>query len=276
MDYRQSIYAVYAQDEWRVTPKLTFNYGLRYEMATKPTDANTVPGYTVNGYTVAAAGFQQIQSLSNCTPGTTACGPVGASSPINSNPTVWNFEPRIGLAWNIFGDGKTVLHAGAGMFDVLPLPYVFGLNTAATAPFQIIGADHNSSLGTGLTDPNVSFDRQNIRNRYIDPNPKRAAVYNWNLYVQRDLGAGFTLMVGYVGSRSLHLSAAADDINLVQPTAVASAGCLRFTFHSPQGAQRSLSVAWSCWLAELAGGSTALAAAWATMRSASCLRSSRC
>lgn len=222
--FRQNILAFYAEDDWRVAPNFTLNYGLRYEIATKPADANNVPGYTVNGYTVATAGFQQIQTLSNCTPGTTACGPVGTSSPINSNPTVWNFEPRIGLAWNIFGKGKTVLHTGIGIFDVLPLPYVFGLNTAATAPFQIIGFDRGATLGTGQADQNLSFDRQSIRNRYIQPNPKRADVFNWNFYVQRDLGAGFTLMVGYVGSRSLHLSAAADDINLVQPTAVAGAG----------------------------------------------------
>lgn len=222
--FRQNIVAFYAQDDWRARPSFTINYGVRYEMATKPKDANSVPGYTVNGYTVASAGFQQIQSLANCTPGTTACGPVGTESPTNTNPTLWDFEPRIGFAWDVFHTGKTVLHAGVGMFDVLPLPYVFGLNTAATAPFQIIGADSHATLGTGQADTNISFDRQKIRNRYIQPNPKRADVYNWNVYVQQNLGSGFTLMAGYVGSRSLHLSAAADDINLVQPTSVAGTG----------------------------------------------------
>ncbi len=222
--FRQNIIAFYAQDDWRAKSNLTFNYGLRYEMATKPSDANKVAGYTVNGYTVATAGFQQIQSLSNCTSSPTACGPVGTSSPINSNPTIWNFEPRIGFAWDVFKTGKTVFHAGIGMFDVLPLPYIFALNTAATAPFQIIGADANATLGTGQTDTNVSFNRQKIRNRYVSPNPKRADVYNWNAYLQQDLKGGFTAMAGYVGSRSLHLSAAADDINLVQPATVAGAG----------------------------------------------------
>ncbi len=224
VDFRENLFGVYGQDEWKVTPHLTVNYGVRYEMTTRPTDANSVPAYTVNGYTVAKAGFQQIWSLSNCTSSPTACGPVGTSSPINSNPTVWNFEPRIGLAWDVLGTGKTVAHAGAGLFDVLPLPYIFALNTAATAPFQIIGADPNARLGTGQTDPNVSFNEQKIRNRYIDPNPQRAAVYNWNAFLQQDLKGGFTLMAGYVGSRSLHLSAAADDINLVQPSLVAGAG----------------------------------------------------
>jgi len=221
---RESLFAGYIQDDWRAKSNLTLNLGLRYEMTTRPTDANTVAGYTVNGYTVASAGFQQIQTLSNCTPGTTACGPVGTNSPIRSNPTVYNFEPRIGFAWDPFHDGKTAVRAGFGMFDVLPLPYEFGLNTAATAPFQIIGADKNAMLGTGVPDPNVDFNRQSIRNRYIQPNPHRALVMNWNLNVQRDLGHGFTLLAGYVGSRSVHLSVASDDINLVQPTFVPGAG----------------------------------------------------
>jgi Carboxypeptidase regulatory-like domain/TonB dependent receptor len=221
---RESLFAGYIQDDWRAKSNLTLNLGLRYEMTTRPTDSNTVPGYTVNGYTVAAAGFQQIQTLANCTPGTTLCGPVGTNSPIRSNPTVYNFEPRIGFAWDPFKDNKTAVRAGFGMFDVLPLPYEFGLNTAATAPFQIIGADPSATLGTGVPDPNVNFNRQSIRNRFVDPNPHRALVMNYNLNVQRDLGYGFTAIAGYVGSRSVHLSVASDDINLVQPTAVTGVG----------------------------------------------------
>ncbi len=191
---------------------------------TRPKDANTVPTYTVNGYTVAAGGFQQITTLTNCTASTTACGPVGTDSPIASNPTTKNFQPRLGVAWDPFGNGKTALHAAFGMFDVLPLPYEFALNTAATAPFQIIGADSAATLGTGVADPNINFNRQKIRNRYIQQNPKRAAVYNWNANIQQDLSHGFAATVGYVGSRSVHLSAAADDINLVPANNVSGIG----------------------------------------------------
>jgi hypothetical protein len=109
---RESIFAGYIQDDWRFCPNITFNIGLRYEMATRPTDANTVPGYAVNGYTVAAGGFQEIQTLSNCSPGTTACGPVGVNCPISSNPTTKDFEPRIGVSWDPFKDGKTAVRAG--------------------------------------------------------------------------------------------------------------------------------------------------------------------
>jgi outer membrane receptor protein involved in Fe transport len=223
--YRQNLFAGYVQDDWRFRPRITLNLGLRYEMTTRPTDANTVPGYTtLTGYTVASAGFQEIISLSNCTPGTTLCGPVGLSSPIIKNPTTKNFEPRIGVAWDPFGDGKTAVRAGFGMFDVLPLPYEFGLNTAATAPFQIIGADPGAILGTGVPDTKISFDPQKIRNRFIDVNPQRALVMNWNFNIERQLADKWSLLVGYIGSRSVHLSAAADDVNLVQPTPVPGVG----------------------------------------------------
>jgi Carboxypeptidase regulatory-like domain/TonB dependent receptor len=213
---RESLFAGYIQDDWRIRPRLTLNLGLRYEITTLPKDANNR--------------IQEITTLVNCaTPGiapspTSPCGPVHVGSFIASNPTTKDFEPRIGFSWDPSGSGKTAVRAGFGMFDVLPLPYEFGLNTAATAPYQIVGADPNATLGSGI-DPNVSFDPNNIRNRYIDQHPKRALVMNWNVNVQRELMPNLTAIVGYVGSRSVHLSVAADDINLVPPV-MTSAGIL--------------------------------------------------
>jgi len=213
---RESLFAGYIQDDWRWRPNFTVNIGLRYEFTTLPNDANNR--------------IQEITTLVNCaTPGiapslSSPCGPVHVGSFIKNNPTTKNFEPRIGFAWDPFKDGKTSVRAGFGIFDVLPLPYEFGLNTAATAPFQIIGSDPSGTLGTGI-DPNISFNLNKIRNRYIDQNPKRADVLDWNLNIQRQLGTSWTLLVGYVGSRSVHLSVAADDINLVPPIQT-SAGIL--------------------------------------------------
>jgi hypothetical protein len=228
---RESLFGLYIQDDWRARPNLTMNLGLRYEMTTRPTNANTISQQSgfPPGYVIAPSGFEEITTLTNCTPGTTACGPVGVNSPILSNPTLKDFEPRVGFAWDPFKDGKTAIRGAFGIFDVLPLPYEFGLNTAATSPFQIVGSDAKfnfSKYGNGNpVDPNVSALAQKVRNRYIDPHPHRADVLNWNLNIQRDVAPGWTLYVGYVGSRSVHLSVAADDINLVQPI-VTSAGLL--------------------------------------------------
>src|SRR5712692_8744846 len=211
---RESLVAGYIQDDWRARPNLTLNLGLRYEFTTLPKDANNR--------------IQEITTLVNCaTPGvapslTSPCGPVHVGSFIASNPTTKNFEPRVGFSWDPFRNGKTAVRGGFAMFDVLPLPYEFGLNTAATAPYQIVGFDPNASLGSGI-DPNVSFDPNSIRNRYVDQHPKRASVLNWNFNVQREVVPTWTALLGYVGSRSIHLSVAADDINLVPPV-MTSAG----------------------------------------------------
>jgi hypothetical protein len=208
---RESLFAGYIQDDWRARSNLTVNLGLRYEATTKPNDANNR--------------IQEITTLTNCSASPTACGPVHVSSFIAKNPTVKNFEPRIGFAYDPFKNGKTAIRGAFGMFDVLPLPYEFGLNTAATFPFQIVGNDPNAILGTGVPDPNVSFVPTKVRNRYVQQDPKRALVMNWNFNVQRELAPGWTALLGYVGSRSVHLSVAADDINLVQPITT-SAGLL--------------------------------------------------
>jgi len=213
---RESLFAGYIQDDWRFRPNLTINVGLRYELTTLPKDANNR--------------IQEITTLTNCaTPGVapgpnSPCGPVHVHGFIANNPTSKNFEPRLGFSWDPFKDGKTAVRGGFSIFDVLPLPYEFGLNTAATAPFQIIGFDPAATLGGGI-DTNISFNPNKIRNRFVDQNPKRADILNWNFNIQREVTRSWTATFGYVGSRSVHLSVAADDINLVPPV-MTSAGIM--------------------------------------------------
>lgn len=214
---RESLVAGYVQDDWRARPNLTLNLGARYEFTTLPKDAGNR--------------IQEITTLINCaTPGvapsiTSPCGPVHVGSFIANNPTKGNIEPRVGFSWDPFKSNKTAVRGGFGIFDVLPLPYEFGLNTAATSPFQIIGSDPNFSFGNGV-DQNISFNPNHVRNRYVQQNPKRAHVENWNFNVQREIFPSWTLLVGYVGSRAVHLSVGADDINLVPPVNFPGVGLL--------------------------------------------------
>src|SRR5258708_6602744 len=93
---------------------LTVNLGLRYEMSTVPTE---VHGRISN--------LRDIYS-SNLNPG----------APLYVNPTKKNFEPRVGLAWDPFRNGKTSVRAGAGMFDILPMIYQWGALDSYSAPFS--------------------------------------------------------------------------------------------------------------------------------------------
>jgi hypothetical protein len=197
-DIRQSLIAGYVQDDWRVRRNFTLNLGVRYEFTTVPTE--------VNGK------LDNLRSL-------TAPAPT-LGSPYFSNPTYRNFEPRVGFAWDPFHDGKTSVRAAFGIYDVLPLIYEFTLAISETAPFYKIGTSGNLPAGSF---PNaaatlVANDPTSLQTGYVQPNPPRNYVMNWNLTLQRELGHNLTVTMGYVGNRGVHMLNREDDANSVLPT----------------------------------------------------------
>jgi hypothetical protein len=194
---RQTIAGGYIQDDVHWRPSLTLNVGLRYEMSTVPTEAH--------------GKLTALQSITDTAP--------HLGSPFFSNPTLRNFEPRIGFAWDPFRNGKTSVRGGFGMFDVLPLPYEFIFPEISDAPFFLQG--RVSALAQGAF-PTKAFDliglSPRLRTPYIEPHPHRNYVMQWNLNVQRELLPNLTAMVAYVGSRGVHQPFHPDDINIVLPT----------------------------------------------------------
>src|SRR6266851_761544 len=202
-DLRQTLFGVYIQDDWRWKPNLTLNLGLRYEMATVPTE--------IHG---------KLANLRNLTDANPHLG-----DPFFNNPTTKNFEPRIGFAWDPLRNGKMAVRGGAGLFDVLPLPYQFILLTTQAAPFFQYTSIKNPGAGTffsGLTPP---FPANKLRATYTDPSPKRNYVTQWNLNVQYQLTSSLAAMVAYVGSRGVHQPFRVDEADLVLPK-MTSAGYL--------------------------------------------------
>lgn len=196
---RQTIVGTYLQDDWRWRPSLTINVGLRYEMATVPTE--------VHGKLTV------LRHLTDATP--------HLGDPLFSNPTLWNFEPRLGFSWDPWQDGKTVVSAGFGVFDVLPLPYLFQMNELFSAPFFQSASARNLPAGSfpAAAYASLTSSPNTLRQAYFDPHPGRNYVMQWNLTVQRQLTSDLSIRVGYVGSRAVHQPFRSEDVDIVLPTA---------------------------------------------------------
>jgi hypothetical protein len=200
---RQTLFGTYFEDDIRARPNLTVNLGLRYEMTTVPSEAHN-----------------KISNLLNPTDAQPHLG-----SPYFSNPTLHNFEPRVGFAWTPFKNSKTLLRGGFGMFDVLPLPYEFRDITPNPFPFtrQIVGVvDPQSSQAQGLFPTgayNLFSNCANcFRSNYVERNPKRSYVMQWNLSVAEQISSTWVATIGYVGSRGVHQPYRLDNMNMVLPT----------------------------------------------------------
>ena len=138
---RTSIFGAYLQDDWRVRPNLTLNLGIRYEMTTGITETKG--------------------KLSNLSPITATAVVNGVSGPAPrlgapyfSNPTLRNFEPRVGFSWDPFKTGKTAIRGGFGLFDVLPLLYTtITLNGRAAPFFQIVSTSNAARVERQISFP---------------------------------------------------------------------------------------------------------------------------
>jgi|HubBroStandDraft_4_1064222.scaffolds.fasta_scaffold04544_3 hypothetical protein len=197
---RETVVGLYVQDDWRWRPNFTLNLGLRYEMSTVPTEVqgkiSTLPSPT-DSYTMNHLG-----------------------DPYFSNPTLRNFDPRIGFAWDPFKNGLTAVRGGFGIYDSLPLPYLVELMSLFAAPFfenAASGTLPAGSFPTGAFSA-IANNPATLRYNYIEPHPHRNYVMQWNLNVQRNLGKNVTATVAYVGSRGVHEPLRVDDMDIVLPT----------------------------------------------------------
>jgi len=201
--FRQTIVGTYIEDDAHVASNFTVNVGLRYEMATVPTE---VSGRLAN-----------LPSLSASAP--------HLGSPFFDNPTYRNFEPRIGFSWDPFHSGRTAVRGAFGLYDVLPLTYEFAANAYMAAPFFQL-----STISSGL--PQGSFPAaaftlltpNQLRYVYVESHPKRNYVMNWNFNIQQQFGSNLAATAAYVGSHGLHQPFQIQDASIVLPTSHTSAG----------------------------------------------------
>ena len=197
VDARLKMYSGFFQDDWKVTPKLTVNLGVRYDYATWP--------------------YEGADRLTNLNPATGL-----KFTPANSSfgrglvkPDKNNFAPRLGLVYQI--TPKTVARAGYGRFYMLferagsedqlalNLPYlvnnvVTAANNNSTANNIRLRTGFNLSLDPSLVDPTK------VRLRAVNPESVDPSIDQWNIGIQRLLPGNMVATLDYVGTKGTHLS----------------------------------------------------------------------
>ncbi len=212
----------YAQDEWRVRPNLTLYLGLRYSRFGQPYDKNgrlsnfvpelynpaNAPLVTGAGNRVAGSGnfcnglivnSQNFQTAVNCTP---QISPFGQE--ITETPNR-DFAPRIGIAWDPFGKGRTVIRTGYGIFHEQYLvgfaEQIIGVNPPYQENFTITNTRLDNPAA-GTTSP-PSAAASTIRG--IDRDWKTPYMQHWSLDFQHQLTSKTVVTLGYFGSKGTHL-----------------------------------------------------------------------
>ncbi len=212
VSYRFTVFntlGFYAQDDWRVSPRLTVNLGLRYEFMTVPRELNGIQSRTINDFTDPFT--------------------VG---PIIKNNSLHDFSPRIGVAYDLFGNGKTAIRAAFGKLydignigpsleqDVIGSPPFSGLTdiTAQSVP----SIKTYSPLVFPLSQP-ILNTTGSVTPQFIDYDWKTSYMLQWNASVQQQLPWNMALSVGYVGNRGIHIPTVRES-NPIIPTSFGPCG----------------------------------------------------
>jgi hypothetical protein len=212
-DERYTYFGAYVQDAWKATPHVTVNAGLRWE----PYFGGRMTTNEVTHFSQADFNANLHSTIyPNAPAGLLFPGDSGFNTGGRPNNTVWNdFAPRLGVVWDPRGDGKMTIRASWGMFYDLPhtlFAYGFveeppwGESIARTVvPFG------NPWLGYPGGNPfpitlNSSFNFPNFGSYANYPlNLQPTYLEQWNLSVQRQIGANWLASATYLGNNTIHL-----------------------------------------------------------------------
>jgi hypothetical protein len=183
--WRFTLFGLYAQDTYRAHPRLSLTAGLRYEATTMPVDEGGRDA--------------SLPNLSDRAP---------TIGPLYENPTLKNLSPRVGFAWDIFGDGKTSVRGGYGVY----------YNTNNQQNLIVTVTNPPATPRPVINNPRfpVPNFQGSISIRPVQFDLENPYVQVWNLNLQRELWFDTVMTIGYAGSRGVHLLRSSD-VNVPEP-----------------------------------------------------------
>ncbi len=196
-------FALFAQDDWRVGRDLTVFLGLRWEVVGMWSEN----GNLIANWVLADGGHHVVPNAevaSKLPPGLQDLGRTWIASEkgypntlVNADKS--NFSPRVGFAWRPGGNDKTVLRGGFGLFH--PTVAVQGIrDLLATNEFRYYQDYKNAPMDHIFTQGTSSVDPTAFGNQGIDPNLQSPNIYQYNLTLEREIGADLGVRVSYIGS----------------------------------------------------------------------------
>ena len=221
----------YAQDDFKVTPRLTIFMGVRWSFFGQPSDSHGILDNFDPGLYVAANAPKIDSTTGNIIPGTgtnpSTNGIIvgGKTSPFGDKiaPNKYdNFAPRISLAWDPTGSGKTAIRAGYGVFYDSTLFGGYEQNTFANPPFvQSVSISNASFSNVAGGTVGVSAAPLVLHATQLPANVPYSQ--QWSFDIQRNLASDFIIDLAYVGTKGTHLLGYVD-INQAPPGAALAAG----------------------------------------------------
>lgn len=231
-DVWTSQHEAYAQDDFKAAPGLTLYMGVRWSFFGQPTDSRgEMDNFDPALYTTSAApainpaNGNYVTPIAQTNPPTDGIIIGGKNSPFGSkiaNDNWTNFAPRVGVAWDPFGKGKTAIRAGYGVFYDSTLFGTYEQNIFADPPFVQTVSYSNASFSNVASGAQGVITSPLVLHATQLPNHTPYS-QQWNLTIQHQLPMNTVLEVAYVGTKGTHLLGIVD-INQAYPGAALAAG----------------------------------------------------
>jgi hypothetical protein len=216
-------YEFYAGDTWKLTPRLTLSYGVRYSLLLQPYQPNDqITSFQPFLYDPSKPASDACNGLW-VAPGQDPCGAANKQFGTNFSSGTpgpdralvrngyHNFAPRVGMIFDPFGNGQTVFRIGAGQF--YQRERVSEYTLVANAPFALTTSAYPRTLD-GATPSSISGTASPTGGK--DPSPVIPNSWQWNFTVEQALARNTTFQIGYVGNRGIHLTNVYD-LNSIAP-----------------------------------------------------------